>query len=163
MLFCGLVCLVVFRNLPFIRNCLRLVSVSPFSLVRNVCCLAAVFDQSFLTRCSFRLTCFTCFTCCKGILCGCGFLFLWFVCLWFLVAFVWFSLCLFFPLLPACLSSFTDWCLVHRQQSREQKRILTCYLFRVLYPALASASGSRLDLELGCRFLELKRSFVLAA
>ena len=27
-LFCGLVCLVVFRNLPLIRNCLRLVSVS---------------------------------------------------------------------------------------------------------------------------------------
>ena len=40
-----------------------------------------------------------------------------------------FSLCfcfgvfsvLVFPLLPACLSPFTDWCLVHRQQSREQK------------------------------------------
>ena len=27
-----------------------------------------------------------------------------------------------FPLLLACLSSFTDWCLVHRQQSREQKK-----------------------------------------
>ena len=47
MLFCGLVCLVVFRNLPFIRNCLRLVSVLPFSLVKNVCCLAAVLDQLF--------------------------------------------------------------------------------------------------------------------
>ena len=80
-------------------------------------------DQLFLTWCSFRLTCFTCFTCCKGKLCGCGFLFLWFVCLCFLVAFVWFSLCLFFPLLPACLSSFTDWCLVHRQQSREEKKL----------------------------------------
>ena len=45
-----------------------------------------------------------------------------FVCLCFVVAFVWVSVCLFFPLLPACLSSFTDWCLVHRQQSREQKK-----------------------------------------
>ena len=48
--------------------------------------------------------------------------FLWSFGLCFVFAFVWFSLCLFFPLLPACLSSFTDWCLVHRQQSREQKK-----------------------------------------
>ena len=34
---------------------------------------------------------------------------------------VWFFWCFLFPSLPACLSSFTDWCLVHRQQSREQK------------------------------------------
>ena len=30
------------------------------------------------------------------------------------------------PLPPACLTSFTDLCLVHRQQSREQKKIFAC-------------------------------------
>ena len=49
---------------------------------------------------------------------------LWFVCLCFLVALVWFFWCFLFPSLPACLSSFTDWCLVHKQQSREQKKNL---------------------------------------
>ena len=47
-----------------------------------------------------------------------------FVVFWFVFCFcfcVVFSV-LVFPLLPACLSSFTDWCLVHRQQSREQKK-----------------------------------------
>ena len=40
------------------------------------------------------------------------------------VVFAWFglvsllSLCFF-----ACLRSFTDWCIAHRQQSREQKKI----------------------------------------
>ena len=93
----------------------------PFSLVKNVCFLAAVLDQLFSTWCCLRLTGFTCFTCCKGKWCCFGFclVFVFF----FGVAFVWFSLCLFFPLLPACLSSFTDWCLVHRQQSREQKKL----------------------------------------
>ena len=44
-----------------------------------------------------------------------------FVVLWFGFAFgFWFvscSLCLL-----ACLSSFTDWCIAHKQQSREQKK-----------------------------------------
>ena len=47
---------------------------------------------------------------------------LWFFGLCFLVALVWLFWCFLFPSLPACLSSFTDWCLVHKQQSREQKR-----------------------------------------
>ena len=54
--------------------------------------------------------------------CGCGV----FGCVGFFVGvlvFAWFglvsqlSLCFF-----ACLRSFTDWCIVHRQQSREQKK-----------------------------------------
>ena len=54
-----------------------------------------------------------------------------FVVVWFVFCFcfcVVFSV-LVFPLLPACLSSFTDWCLVHRQQSREQKKTMTIRQF----------------------------------
>ena len=45
------------------------------------------------------------------------------------LVFAWFglvsllSLCFF-----ACLRSFTDWCIAHRQQSREQKKPKTCWL-----------------------------------
>ena len=122
-LFCGLVCLVVFRNLPFIRNSMRLVSVFPFSLVKNVCLpRSSVGPIVFLLGVVSVSPVSPVSPAAKGTCLVAFFLLLWFVCLWFLVAFVWFSLCLFFPLLLACLSSFTDWCLVHRQQSREQKK-----------------------------------------
>ena len=63
----------------------------------------------------------------------------------FLVCAFWFALfgffwCFLFPSLPACLSSFTDWCLVHRQQSREQKtnglhgqRLVLCHYLGMRY------------------------------
>ena len=59
-----------------------------------------------------------------------GFLFVCLV-LWFFGSFAWLFLlvCLgfvsCFPLLLACLSSFTDWCTAHRQQFREQKKTST--------------------------------------
>ena len=75
--------------------------------------------------CGLRLTRLTGLTCCNGICCVCG---VWFVCVFFLFVVFWFgfafgfcfvscSLCLL-----ACLSSFTDWCIAHKQQSREQKK-----------------------------------------
>ena len=46
------------------------------------------------------------------------------------------------PSLPACLSSFTDWCLVHRQQSREQKNLVRdC-------PAREQLCGEQLVIEM---------------
>ena len=135
MLLCGLVCLVVYRNLPIIRNSMRLDSVLPCSLVRNVCLprSSSSWTNCLLTRCGFRLTCFTCFTRCKGNLLGCGFFLCGvFVCGFLLLLFGFLCVCCF-PLLLACLSSFTDWCIAHRQQSREQKKIAhraqTCVTF----------------------------------
>ena len=82
-------------------------------------------------QCGFRLTRFS-FTCSKGILLGCGV----FCCglfgllVWALLVFGFF-LCCFVSLCSfARLSSFTDWCTAHRQQFREQKKVL------VLEPAL---------------------------
>ena len=66
--------------------------------------------------------------------CGCGV----FGCVGFFVGvlvFAWFglvsqlSLCFF-----ACLRSFTDWCIAHRQQSREQKKSFGLVVFLVCPP-----------------------------
>ena len=49
-------------------------------LAREECLFASqqfLLDQLFTYSVWFRLTCFTCFTCCKGNLLGCGFLFVW--------------------------------------------------------------------------------------
>ena len=59
--------------------------------------------------------------------------FVWCLCffgLCFLVALVWLFWCYLLPSLPACLSSFTDWCLVHKQESREQKKVTVTFLLR---------------------------------
>ena len=45
-------------------------------------------------------------------------------CLCFLVALVWLLWCFLFPSLPACLRSFTDWCLVQKQQPASKKKAL---------------------------------------
>ena len=125
-LFCGLVCLVVFRNLPIIRNSMRLVSVFPCSLVRNVCLprssigpivfLLGVVSVSPVSPVSpaAKGTCLAVVFRFCGVF-GCGF---------WLLLFGFLCVCCF-PLLLACLSSFTDWCLAHRQQSREQKKDLS--------------------------------------
>ena len=94
-------------------------------LAREDCLIASqqfLLDNCLLIRCGFRLTCFTCFTkgtCLAVVFCLCGV----FVCGFWLLLFGFLCVCCF-PLLLACLSSFTDWCIVHRQQSREQKKTL---------------------------------------
>ena len=52
-----------------------------------------------LTRCGFRLTRFTCFTCCKGILLGCGVfgVVCWFACLVLGFGLFWVFLFVLFP------------------------------------------------------------------
>ena len=122
-LLCGLVCLVVFRNLPIICNSMRLVSVFPCSLVRNVC-----LPRSSIGPIAFLLGVVSVSpvspvspaakgTCLAAVFRFCGV----FVCGFWLLLFGFLCVCCF-PLLLACLSSFTDWCLAHRQQSREQKK-----------------------------------------
>ena len=52
-----------------------------------------------------------------------------------------------FPLLLACLSSFTDWCLVHRQQSRKQKKnMVLVYLFQDLWTLVTLSPSQPLSL-----------------
>ena len=99
-LFAG--CLVDDRILPISRNSIRTHSL-PCSFVGSLSLPRA---SSSLTnfqpiQCGFRLTRFTCFTCSKGILLGCGAFvvaFFWFACLVF--GFGLFSVsCFCFPLL----------------------------------------------------------------
>ena len=90
--FCLRFALVVDRILPISRNSIRIHSLLPCSFVGS---LSLPRTSSSLTnflpiQCGFRLTRFTCFTCSKGILLGCGVFVVVFL-LWF----VWFA-CLFF-------------------------------------------------------------------
>ena len=85
-------------------------------------CLAAVLDQLFLLGVVSvspvsPVSPAAKGTCLVAVFCFCGL----FVCGFWLLLFGFLCVCCF-PLLLACLSSFTDWCLVHRQQSREQKK-----------------------------------------
>ena len=76
-------------------------------------------------------------TCLAVVFCLCGV----FVCGFWLLLFGFLCVCCF-PLLLACLSSFTDWCIVHRQQSREQKsdymNFLECVVSEKIYSPITS-------------------------
>ena len=71
-------------------------------------------------------------TCCKGKLCGCGFFGFCglFVCGFWLPLFGFLVLVL--PLLPACLTSFTDWCLVHPRCFKLRMSICIYFSFAFL-------------------------------
>ena len=90
----------------------------------RVACLASL--QCSLCFHLFRVNAVIRFTRCQGLLCW------WCFWLWCLLGGLvcLLSLCFF-----ACLRSFTDWCIAHRQQSREQKKDRTsrCLCTRMMH------------------------------
>ena len=151
---------VAFRILPISLCSFRIYSFPDTTFGDSLACLALGPHRPSVSPvlCGLRLTRLTGLTCCKGICCVCG---VWFLCVFcfvcgFLVRFCFrFLFCFLFPCLLACLSSFTDWCIAHKQQSREQKNSVVGSTLGLLGTASAGAQrtlcSSRASPAISCQ------------